>query len=152
VAEDDLVVVIIDTPQRDEPAPLDLRSRRIAGYFERLRVDVDAGLRVLLQHTFRLPLLERGRRARVNILSAIVARLGLAKNDAHQVVRAVLVILLLHRGADLVVRLRQDVVSRDLIQVVAESAKRKYVCHRKPLINHRDTEAQRKSMSENGIA
>jgi hypothetical protein len=49
--------------------------------------------------------------------------------DGNEVVRAFGVVAFLHRGADFVVRLSEDVVELDAVGVVTVGVKRLNVCH-----------------------
>jgi hypothetical protein len=58
-----------------------------------------------------------------------IVRIAAAQDDSNQVVGAGGVIALLHRRSDFVIGLSDDLGGGNSLQVIAESAKRKDVCH-----------------------
>ena len=114
--------VIVQLAQRNKSAPLLHRTR--PWHLEPLRIGKHARHMLLRQHTLLAPCLQVPRRACVYAFSSLsIEKLRQTQNDAHKIVGATLVIGLLHRRGDLVVRLRHNVFEPDSGRIVAPGAK-----------------------------
>ncbi len=128
VAEDHLVGVIVQLAQRDKAAPLlhDFSSRNL----EPLRIGEDRRRFLLHQDALLPPRLEVARRAGINAFPfCCVKQFRHAQDDPHQVVRAALIIGLLHGRSDLVVGLGDHVLQTNGGWIVAPGAKRIDMSH-----------------------
>ncbi len=82
-----------------------------AWHLESLRVRKHAGSFLLDQYSLLAPGLEVAGRAAINTFASLgIEEFRQTQDDAHQVVRAALVIGLLHGRRDLVIRLRDHIV------------------------------------------
>src|SRR5947209_6208755 len=127
VTKNDSGGIVLDTAQRDKPAPL--RFPFPSRHGEMLRVGVDRGLGILEENTLAAPIEKKGSGARIDILVHIVRRLPLAEDNAHEVVWACGVISFLHYFGNLVIRLGNHLGEGNAFCVIPESAKRGNVGH-----------------------
>ncbi len=127
VTKDYAVRVIVQPAQHREPATF----RQIAGARngERLRVEIDGRLRVLLENASRAPIVQILRRPRIDVEGIGVGFAVTAQNDPHQIVGAFFVVLALHLRRDLVVGLGDNVFQADLVWIIAKGLKGKNLCH-----------------------
>src|SRR5262249_54137674 len=119
--------VIFDLSQRDETSPfhLNLTSRNQ----ECLGVAVNGSLGILQENVLPPPFLKEGCCPGVRGIARPVCGIPLAENNSNQVIGAGLVITILHRRTDLVVRLGGYVRQNNAGGIVSEGSKRLYVCH-----------------------
>ena len=108
VAEDDLLGVVVQLAEGDKAAPLLQVSA--SRNLELLRVGEDAGILLLDQNALLTPGAEIARGSGVDAFAPLgVKEFRQAQNDADQIVRAALVVGLLHGGRDFVVGLGDHV-------------------------------------------
>src|SRR5271165_3083213 len=123
MTEDYVVGVVVEFAQGNKSVALFYFAG--ARNVEALRVRKDAGRFLLDQDTLLAPCAEVTRRARINAFPTLgIEEFRQAEDDAHQVIRAALVISLLHRRGDLVVGLRHYVVQPDSGRIVSPGAER----------------------------
>ena len=122
--------IILKMKKRDKAAPL-FALRRLARSGIFLVIGKDRRRRVRCQRSGANPFFEIIRRTRVYVRTRFVARLLRPANDVREIVRARLEVPRLHRGRDLVVRLRDQApqVARDR-RVVVQRSKGKDFRHR----------------------
>ncbi len=102
----------MELPESNEAAALlDLIG---PGNAEALRISEDARILLLHQNALLSPCLEVACRARVDTFAALrIEKFRQAEDNADEVVRAALVIRLLHRRRDLVIRLGHHILQPD---------------------------------------
>src|SRR5690349_12254004 len=120
--------IVFDPAQRDEAFTLQFRA--LARNSKPLRIHVDGWLWILHQRAFPAPIAKIGCCAGVNVVVRRV-RFAFSQNDPHQIVRVGTVITFLHRRRNLVVWLGDAMSRIHSPGVIAESAKRLNVGHRK---------------------
>src|SRR5487761_2168854 len=104
MAEYDVVGIVVQLAEGDVTAPLFHRVG--AGNLEALRVSKDAGSFLLDQDALLLPGLEVACRAAIDAFAPLrIEKFRKAEDDAHQAVRAALVVSLLHGRGNLIIRL-----------------------------------------------
>jgi hypothetical protein len=123
VPEDNPLAVVGEFAEGDEAAPLD-HGAIARGNGEALGVGEDAGVLFPGEHALGAPLGEVAGGAAVDAVGlagrVVVEELGQAEDDPDQVVRAALVVGLLHGGRDLVVGLGDDIFKPDPRGIVTE--------------------------------
>ena len=122
MAKNHLLGIIVELAQGDK-APALLHNLS-AGNLEALRIREDAWVLLLRQDALLAPGAEVARGSRVDAFAPLrIEEFGQAENDSDQVVGAALVVSLLHRWGDFVVRLSYHVVQPDNGRIVAPCTK-----------------------------
>src|SRR5258708_19176557 len=112
--------VFLNLSGGNQPSPFSFRVA--TGDGKRLGVGVEGRLIVRLQNPGLSPVRKRLRRSGVDVRGLSIPRLGLTKNDPHQIVWASLVVLLPHGRSDLVVRLGHSQLRLNTGRVIAKRA------------------------------
>src|SRR6266853_91785 len=121
VPENDARGVFLELSRSDESAPRAALFGSGHGVF--LRVRIKRRSRVLHYDVGAHPILDRGGRARINVVLRRIAGMRAPLFHGNQIVGIRGVIFFLHRRRNFVVRLRQDTIEWRLLRVVAKSAK-----------------------------
>ena len=128
MAENDLFRIIVQLAESNETATF--FDNISTGNAKTLGVGVDGRVLLLDQYTLFAPRGKVAGCARVDALTALgIEQFWQAKNDAHQVIRAALIVGLLHRRRNLVVGLSNHVLRSNDGGIVVPRAKRKDTSH-----------------------